>query len=189
MGSAHEIVAASAAATARARLLIAAGRGEAMDGSSDQLGALVDVAKALADAGIAYAVIGGIAVDIHAQVPRATQDVDVAVTSTIPRDSVIATLGAAGFAHHGTYEHSVNFRHSSGEPVQIAMDPTFDEVIEGAETYEVGGSAVRVVRKDDLIAMKERSASDPARRPSKALQDRTDVALLRGDVPDPDEGW
>ncbi len=33
------------------------------------------------------------------------------------------------------------------------------------------------------------AASDPARRPSKALRDRADVELLRGDVPDPDEGW
>jgi hypothetical protein len=40
-----------------------------------------------------------------------------------------------------------------------------------------------------LIAMKERAAADPARRPSKALRDRADVALLRGDVPEPDEGW
>jgi hypothetical protein len=37
--------------------------------------------------------------------------------------------------------------------------------------------------------MKERAAADPARRRSKALRDRADVALLSGDVPDPDEGW
>jgi hypothetical protein len=37
--------------------------------------------------------------------------------------------------------------------------------------------------------MKEASSKDPARRKSKALQDQSDVALLRGDVPDPDEGW
>jgi len=37
--------------------------------------------------------------------------------------------------------------------------------------------------------MKERAAADPARRRSLALRDRADVNLLRGDVPDPDEGW
>jgi len=37
--------------------------------------------------------------------------------------------------------------------------------------------------------MKERAAADPARRCSKALRDRADAELLRGDVPDPDEGW
>jgi hypothetical protein len=43
--------------------------------------------------------------------------------------------------------------------------------------------------KDDLIAMKELAASDPGRRPSKALRDRADVEVLKGDVPEPDEGW
>lgn len=32
-------------------------------------------------------------------------------------------------------------------------------------------------------------AFDPARRRSKALRDQADVEMLRGDVPDPDEGW
>jgi len=41
----------------------------------------------------------------------------------------------------------------------------------------------------DLITMKERAATDPARRRSKALRDQADIALLRGDIPDPDEGW
>jgi len=30
---------------------------------------------------------------------------------------------------------------------------------------------------------------DPRRRKSRALRDRSDVEMLRGDVPDPDEGW
>jgi hypothetical protein len=53
----------------------------------------------------------------------------------------------------------------------------------------VGNVSVRVVTTGDLIAMKERAAADPARRRSKALRDAADVELLRGDVPDPDEGW
>jgi len=52
-----------------------------------------------------------------------------------------------------------------------------------------GGAGMVETRKSDLIAMKERAAADPARRRSKALRDRADVELLRGDVPDPDEGW
>src|SRR5262249_49122530 len=76
MHSAHESVAATSSATKRERLLIAAHRGEGVDSSGDQLSALIDVAKALSGAGIQYAVIGGIAVGIHSQVPRATQDID-----------------------------------------------------------------------------------------------------------------
>jgi hypothetical protein len=73
--------------------------------------------------------------------------------------------------------------------VQVVFDPAFDPMIEHAEPLEVAGSRVRVVTTADLIAMKERAVADPARRPSKALRDRADVALLRGDIPDPDEGW
>lgn len=43
--------------------------------------------------------------------------------------------------------------------------------------------------KADLITMKQRAANDPGRRRSKALRDLADIALLEGDVPDPDEGW
>jgi len=53
----------------------------------------------------------------------------------------------------------------------------------------IGTADVRIVRKADLIAMKERAAADPSRLRSKTLRDRADVELLRGDVPDPDEGW
>jgi len=62
-------------------------------------------------------------------------------------------------------------------------------MIDRAEPLEIAGLRVRVVTTEDLIAMKRRAAADPARRRSKALRDEADVALLRGDVPDPDEGW
>ena len=62
-------------------------------------------------------------------------------------------------------------------------------MIERAEPLEVAGLRIRVVTTADLIAMKERAAADPARRRSKALRDQADIELLRGDVPDPDEGW
>jgi hypothetical protein len=39
------------------------------------------------------------------------------------------------------------------------------------------------------ITMKRRAAADPARRRSKALRDQADIALLEGEVPDPDVGW
>jgi hypothetical protein len=85
--------------------------------------------------------------------------------------------------------HSLNFRHRSGEPVQVAFDPELDPVIERAEQVPVGDVDIPVAQRSDLIAMKERAASDPSRRRSKALRDLADVELLRGDVPGDDEGW
>jgi hypothetical protein len=116
-------------------------------------------------------------------------DTDIAVRTSVPRPVVVRALVDAGLTLRGEFAHSVNFRHGSGEPVQLVFDPAFDPMIDRAEVVETGMTRVRVVTIDDLIAMKERAAADPARRRSKALRDRADIALLRGDVPDPDEGW
>jgi hypothetical protein len=62
-------------------------------------------------------------------------------------------------------------------------------IIARAEVLGFGDLTLRVVSKVDLIEMKKRAAGDPARRRSKALRDQADIALLEGDVPDPDEGW
>jgi hypothetical protein len=176
--------------TTRERLLIARTRGAAMvDEAPDKLAALVDAVRALHRLGAPHALVGGVAVGLRSGIPRATLDTDIAVRSTVAPSAITETLTAAGFRLTGTFAHSLNFRHPSGEPVQVVVDPAFDVMIDRAETLGVAGVHVRVVTTGDLIAMKERSASDPAQRPSKALQDRADIALLCGDIPDPNEGW
>lgn len=177
--------------TARERALIAAARGGrlVMDEHADKLGALLDVRRALESIGLPYAVVGGVAVGIRSGVPRATLDIDLAVRSNLDRRAVIEGLEAVGFTLRGEFAHSINFRHASGEAVQLALDPQFDAMIERAEAIVIAGASIPVVTTADLIAMKERAAADPGRRLSKALRDRADIALLQGDVPDPDEGW
>jgi hypothetical protein len=175
--------------SAREHVVIASSRGSMMQPVPDKLGALSDVVAALDSLGAAHAVVGGIAVGIRSGVTRATLDTDVAVRSTVLRDRIIETLTGAGFLHRGSHPHSINFRHASGEPVQIAIDPAFDAMIDRAELMDLGGIEARVVTTEDLISMKERAASDPGRRRSKALRDQADIALLRGDIPQPDEGW
>ena len=160
-----------------------------MKDSPDKLAALTDTVRALDRLGILHAVVGGVAVGIRSGVPRATLDTDLAVPCTAPPDAVVQTLARAGLRLTGTFAHSINFRHPSGEPVQIVFDPQFDPMIDRAEALDLDGVRIRVVTTADLIAMKERAAGDPAGRRSKALRDQADVALLRGDVPDPDEGW
>jgi len=155
----------------------------------DKLGALGDVVRALDSIAAPHALVGGVAVGIRSGVPRATMDTDIAVRSTVARDAAIRALRDAGLTLRGEFAHSVNLRHASGEPVQLVFDSSFDAMIDRAQPVSVGSTRVRVVTTEDLIAMKERAAADPARRKSKALRDRADVELLRGDVPDPDEGW
>jgi hypothetical protein len=175
--------------TARERRLIASLRGASMDESADKLAALLDVVRALDRLAAPHALVGGVAVGLRSGVPRATVDTDIAVRSAVDRQSIIDALAAAGLRLTGTFAHSLNFRHPSGEPVQLCFDPGFDPMIDRAEPLDVGGVRIPVVTTADLIAMKERAAADPARRRSKALRDQADIALLRGDVPDADEGW
>lgn len=160
-----------------------------MASGSDQTEALLDAARVLERAGVAHALVGGIAVGIHCATPRATMDVDFAVSSGSDRALVIQALQAGGFQLTSEHAHSINLRHRSGEPVQLAIDPAFDPLIERAETTAIAGQQVRIVTRADLIEMKQRAAADPARRRSKALRDQADIELLKGDVPDPDEGW
>jgi hypothetical protein len=175
----------------REHLLIRAAKGYRPEVASlpDKLGAIRAATAALGAAGVAHALIGGLAVGIRSGVPRATLDIDLAVPSTSDRAALERILTASDFAFVGAFEHSLNFKHKSGEPLQLAMDPAFDAMIARAEPVSLDDITLRVVTKPDLIAMKRRAASDPARRPSKALRDHADVLLLEGDVPDEDEGW
>ena len=177
--------------TARERTLIAHSRGKeaVVQPEPDELAAVIDTVRALETAGVRYALIGGLAVGIHTTVPRATIGVDVAAHSAVGRQVAVAALERVGFRKTGEFEHTVNFRHASGEPVQLAFDPAFDAMIVRAERIDVAGTSIAVVAKEDLIAMKQRAAADPSRRKSKRLRDQADVELLLGDLPDPDEGW
>jgi hypothetical protein len=184
-------LAAAASATRREQVLYApeAGYRGAMSELPDKLGALKDATLAFEAAGVPYALIGGLAVGVRTGVPRATLDVDFAIPTSADRSALRERLKERGFEHSREFAHSVNFRHSSGEPLQLAFDPEFDPMIERAERMTLGGQTLYVVTKEDLITMKRRAASDPARRRSKALRDQADLAMLEGDVPAPDEGW
>jgi hypothetical protein len=151
--------------------------------------ALCDASRALERIGAPYALIGGVAVGIHSDHPRATRDVDIAVASWMDRVRVREAMEAAGFEFRGDFEHTINFRHASSEPLQLVFGAEFDGAIARAERVDVDGDAIAIVTKADLIELKERSGADPRRRRSRALLDQSDVVLLRGDVPDEDEGW
>lgn len=177
-----------ARATRRERLLIAAFEGRIVE-PGDQLAALIDTACALRAAALPFALIGGIAVGIRSGIPRATDDIDIAVATTAARSAVASALDDAGLVVRGEFEHSLKYRHANGEPVQIAFDAVVDKMIERAELLRIGDDDIPVVLTQDLIEMKERASRAPGRRRSKALRDQADAELLRGDLPEPDEGW
>jgi hypothetical protein len=141
---------------------------------------LLLLARLLEDVQVPYAIIGGVAVQIHQTEPRTTLDVDLAVPSfdAVPH----ARLEAAGFARRGRFVRSENWVGPDGTPIQFTDDPALAGAIERAETLELESVRLRVIRKVDLLHDKLRAGCDPARRRSKRLQDLADAqALLEAD--------
>jgi hypothetical protein len=143
---------------------------------------LMLLARVLAEAGVPYAVIGGVALQIHQADPRTTLDIDIAVGAPdrIPR----SRLERAGFRLTGRFAHSENWVGPDGVPVQFTEDPVLAEAVTRAEEIQLEGVQLRVLRRADLLHEKLRAAADPARRRSKRLQDLADVQALLEATPE-----
>lgn len=144
--------------------------------------ALLALGRVLHSADIPYAIIGGVAVQVHHPDPRTTLDIDVAVSrrDAIPHDALVA----AGFRRTGSFEHSENWIAEDGTPVQFTDDPHLARVVPSAEEIALDDVTLRVIRAVDLLHEKIRAGSDPARRRSKRLQDLGDAQALLEAHPD-----
>jgi len=148
------------------------------------------VAELLNRAGVAYALIGGVALQIHTTEPRTTLDIDVAVPrfADIPR----AALLAAGFDHTGRHEHSDNWRAPPAGPGSLrtavqfsAEDVGIADAVSHAELTDLAdGLRMRVATPADLIVLKLAAAAEPRRRPSKRQHDLADVVALMEEYPE-----
>jgi len=143
--------------------------------------ALMALARVMQASGVPYAVIGGVALQIHQKEPRTTLDIDLAVRerSAIPR----AALEAAGFHLTGSFAHSENWEGPEAVPVQITDDPALREAIGRADIVRTLDVELRVLCRADLLREKLRAGSDPARRRSKRMQDLADAQALVEDDP------
>jgi hypothetical protein len=148
-------------------------RGE-MDTSKQP--ALLSLIRVLDAAAVPYAIIGGIALQVHQDEPRTTLDIDLAVSDldAIPRDA----LNRAGFLFTGRFVHAENWIDSTGVPVQFTADPRLRDAVERAQNVMVRDEQVRVIGVADLLHEKVRAGTDPARRRSKRIQDLADVQAL-----------
>jgi hypothetical protein len=144
--------------------------------------ALAALVRVLDSANVPYAIIGGVAVQVHHPDPRTTLDIAVAVLSAdaIPRDA----LSAAGFQSTGSFEHSKNWVAENGTPVQFTDDPGLAGAVRAADEIPLENLTLRVIGVADLVRQKLRAGSDPARRRSKRLSDLVDAQGLLEAYPD-----
>lgn len=156
----------------------------------DKEEALLAVASVLDAADVPYAVMGGIAVQVHTDEPRTTLDIDVALKSKA--DVPTEALRAAGFTHDGTFPFSDNWR-APGAPgvprkqriaVQFSADDLTSAAVDHAGTVELDGVPLSVVTVEDLLILKLAAASEPRRRASKRLSDYSDIVRLIEEHPE-----
>jgi hypothetical protein len=141
---------------------------------------LLLLGRALEEAGVAYAIIGGVALQIHQDEPRTTLDIDLAL---LDRASIPAVrLQELGFRPTGSYPHSENWVGPGATPVQFTDDPALAGPVRRAGAVDLEGVRLRVIGKSDLLREKLRAGRDPAGRRSKRMQDLADAqALLEQD--------
>ena len=144
--------------------------------------ALLTLASVLAGSGTPYAIVGGVALQIHQAEPRTTLDIDLAVPAfeTIPRDA----LQAAGFSLDGRFAHPENWVGPEGVPVQFTDDPALGPSVDRAIEVTLEDVRLRVIGRADLLHEKLRASSDPAQRRSKRSQDLADAQGLLEETPE-----
>ena len=152
-------------------------------------GPLRQVISVLEAAHTPYALIGGVALQVHSEEPRTTLDIDVAV----PRfsDIPVVALESAGFQHEQRFRHSDNWRAPGAEPrtsrtaIQFsAEDIGIAAAVEHARSVEIDGMTLRVAIPADLVVLKLAAAEEPQRRTKKRRQDFLDILTLVEDHPE-----
>jgi predicted nucleotidyltransferase len=149
----------------------------------EPLVALVDIVRELTERGRQFALVGGLAVSIRAEV-RFTRDVDIAVAVNDDADaeSLIFELKQSGYMPIVTVEHELRARLSTVRllsTVGIKVDLLFascgiePEIVQRATSVELKDSTrMPVASSEELIAMKILSMTE------QRLQDRMDVQRL-----------
>jgi hypothetical protein len=138
--------------------------------------ALLSLARMLATETVPYALVGGVAVQVHREEPRTTIGIDVAVAdrARVPREDLVA----AGFRELGGSGHVETWTGPCGTPVLFTDDPLLRDAVARADVVRLDDVDLRVVGIADLLHAKLRAGADAARRRSDRLQDLADAAGL-----------
>jgi hypothetical protein len=154
---------------------------------ADKEFAILEVARIFGEAGVPYAIMGGVAVQVHTQEPRTTLDLDIALRSKkdIPREALLA----AGFKHEGTFAFSDHWRTPGSlarkrrTAVRFSADALTQLAVEKAHTVALDGIEISVVSPRELVFLKIAAAKEPRRRRSKRISDYGDIVRLLEEHP------
>jgi len=153
---------------------------------------LLDVAAVLEEQDIEYAVIGAMAASVYGFI-RATTDADALVSLGVPKlRRLEKALKKAGFStdlRHGDAEDpipallAVTDRHGNRVDLLAGLRGLDAAAFSRAITVPFSGSSLRVIGREDFIAMKcfaggPQDLAD-ARHAFKAARERIDIDLLR----------
>ncbi len=142
---------------------------------ADKADFLESVIALLADHGIRYCVIGGVAANAYVAAV-VTEDVGLVVAV----DQLVA-LEALLQEHFtvGRFPYTINISTTgSNLRVQVRTDPCFAGFVERASLRNVLGLTLPVASLEDLLRSKIWAALEPERRVSKRLKDLADIARL-----------
>jgi len=143
---------------------------------------LLDIAAQLRRLKKRFALVGGLAVSLRAEV-RFTRDVDVAVavSNDAELESLVRELRLVGYeplavVEHGERERLATVRLLSQWGIVVdliaASSGIEEEIVTRATDVKLGGGVIPVARPEELLAMKVLSMTD------RRLQDRIDASSL-----------
>ncbi len=147
----------------------------------DRSGFLERVVSLIAESGVRYCVIGGVAINAYAP-PIVTEDLDVVVAvDDLP---AIRALLETHFRVR-SFPHSLNvYDPGSRLQLQLHSDPALAAFVQRAAMREVMGLDLPVASPGDLLSAKIAAARDVQRRPSKRQKDLADILRLIEAFPD-----
>ena len=129
----------------------------------------------LQEAGIAYCVIGGQAVNAYVE-PVVSLDLDLVVAAD--QVETVELLLSPHFAIQ-RFAHSLNVSaHGADLRVQIQTDPRYADFVQRASPQEVLGIVLPVAALGDVLQGKVWAVQDTTRRASKRQKDLADIARL-----------
>jgi hypothetical protein len=138
------------------------------------------VIELLDQAGIAHALIGGIAVGLHGY-PRSTGDIDLLVDGSRRKD-VVDRMNAAGYALAASTEEVLHF--AGPVPVDMLLARREATRLMLRDATRVTSIGANVLRVEDIIGLKIQAFSNDRKR---QWHDQADIAeLIRAN---PDMEW